>query len=257
MARILIKFHGGLIMRKAIIYIIIFAIVYFANESVIQNGLTKEINNQSPYYLSFASIGANLLESRLDCWAKIKTVNNNEEVDQKLLEILSHLNLPANQNEFLHRENEETTITQYDFTYNNQNYYFLLQTIKENNESYFLMTAINKKDDQQLRNDEKKLKELMDCKSYYLYKGVIDAQPDYSGQEELLNVVMKNLHAATDDIYHDNTVISMTGFSPLLERTQNSVVNVSGSKKNVQAAIRRSGEKTEVYLGFPLLLNDY
>jgi len=245
-------------MKKVFFYIIIFVIICFSGDSALKYSIGKEIDSQSPYYLSFASIGANLLESRLDCWAKIRTVTTNEERDQALIKILNHLNLPASQNDFLHQENQETMITQYDLHYNNQNYFFLLQTNKANKESYFLMTAISTREDQQMRNDEMKLKEIMDCKSYYLYKGLINARPDYTGQEELLKVVMKNLNAETNDVYRDNKVISMTGFSSKLEQNKNYEVDIEGNKSNVQAAIRNNKEgKTEIYLGFPLLLNDY
>lgn len=245
-------------MKKVFFYIIIFVIICFSGDSALKYSIGKEIDSQSPYYLSFASIGANLLESRLDCWAKIRTVTTNEETDQALTKILNHLNLPASQSDFLHQENEETMITQYDLQYNDQNYFFLLQTNKADKESYFLMTAINTREDKQIQEDEMKLKEIMDCKSYYSYKGLINARPDYTGQEELLKVVMKNLDAKANDVYRDSKIISMTGFSSKLDLNKNYEVDIDGTKNNVQAAIRSNKEgKTEIYLGFPLLLNDY
>ena len=47
----------------------------------------------SPYYLSFASIGAISLESRLDCWAKIKYRLEEDELEQRLLEIVRALDI--------------------------------------------------------------------------------------------------------------------------------------------------------------------
>jgi len=245
-------------MKKAIMYLIVFVIICYYSESALKYTMGKEVDNQSPYYLSFASIGANLLESRLDCWAKIKTISSEEEMNQSLLMILNHLNLPADENEFLHQENKEILLTQYDLNYNNQNYYFMLQTNKIQKDSHLLMTVINKQNDQLLRQNEKKLSELFKCTAYYQFKGSIDARPDYAGQEELLNVVMQNLQADTKNVYRDGQIISITGFSPRL--SQNIIpVNVAGDECNVQTAIRRNSKenKTEIYLGFPLLLNDY
>jgi len=246
-------------LKKLIFYIIIFATVCIASDSLLKYSIKHEIDNQSPYYLSFASIGANLLESRLDCWAKIKTVSTNAEMDQALLKILLHMNLPGDTNNFLHQSNADALLTQYNLNYNNQNYLFSVQTNKIEDESYFLMTAINCQNDKQLQNDEKRLKTLLDCTSYYRYKGSIDIQPDYDGLEKLLQIVLKNLKADNYDIYRDGKVISMTGFSSILERENLAMVEIAGKKSNLQAAIRRNNKAntTEVYLGFPLLLNDY
>jgi hypothetical protein len=245
-------------MKRTIIYLILFLFICSSSDSALKYSIGSEIDNQSPYYLSFASIGANLLESRLDCWAKIKTVSNSEEMNQYLLMILSHLNLPADKNDFLHQENDEISLIQYDLNYNNQNYYFMLQTNKMEKDSHFLMTVISNENDQKLRQDESKLRELFDCKSYYQFKGSIDARPDYAGQEELLHILMENLRADTKNIYRDTQIISATGFSSTLS-LKIPPVYVAGNQCNVQAAIRRNNQdnKTEIYLGFPLLLNDY
>jgi len=244
-------------MKRAIIYLTIFAIICTYSDSALKYSIGNQIDNQSPYYLSFASIGANLLESRLDCWAKIKTASNNEEMNQSLLMILKHLNLPADENEFLHQENDEIILTQYDLSYNNQTYYFMLQTNKMEKESYLLMTEMTKESDQVLRLNEKRLKELFDCEIYYQFKGSINARPDYAGQEELLQVIMTNLQADTKNVYRDGQIVSITGFSPILTNIE--PVKVEGDKFNVQTAIRRNNQenRTEIYLGFPLLLNDY
>ncbi len=256
MARILIKVLGGWIMRKLVSYLTIFIIICFASNSALIYSIGKEIDQQPLYYLSFASIGANLLESRLDCWAKIKTVSTKQEVDLALTKILLKLNLPAEEKKFMHQENTDTMVTQYGLHANDQDYLFIIQTSKIEKESYFLLTVTSNKDDQQMRNDEKKLKEIMECKSYYRYKAGLDIQPSQQGQEELLKVMMKNLHSFTDTIYKDNLLVSATGFS---DKITVEAVKVGGRNCNVQAAIRNNSKtgKGEVYLGFPLLLNDY
>ncbi|MDD3363941.1 MAG: YwmB family TATA-box binding protein [Syntrophomonas sp.] len=245
-------------MKKAIVYLMIFVVICFLSDSALKYSLGKEIDNQSPYYLSFASIGANLLESRLDCWAKIKTASTNQELDEALLKILNYLELPADEKEFLHQETNETIICRYELSKDEQRYLFILQTSKTDHKSHFLMTTISSTGDLQLRRDEEKLRKLLDCKSYYLYKGSIDTRLDNAGQEELLRVVMKCLKAEVNDVYQQNQLISMTGFSPALEN-KISQVKVAGKNCNAQGAIRCNPKEntSEIYLGFPLLLNDY
>jgi len=258
MVRILVSL-GVAKIKKPFGYLIFFVIICFLSNIAIQNRIGKEFDKRPPYYLSFASVGANLLESRLDCWAKIKTVSNNEEVDRALLKVLNYLDLPAEQNKFLHQESREAITTQYELHHKDQYYLFILQTNKTNNESYLLVTATSPKDDLQLRKDEKKLKALLNCKSYYLYKGSINARPDIQGQQDLLQIVMKCLHAQTNEVFNNQKMVSMTGFSPNLENIDINPVKVAGRNCNVQAAIRTNDKenKSEIYIGFPLLLNDY
>lgn len=245
-------------MKKIFLYLTLFVIICFSSDTALKYSISKEIDNQPPYYLSFASIGANLLESRLDCWAKINTVSSHEEMSQYLLLVLNHLKLPADANKFLYQDNEEIMLVQYDFNYKNKNYYFMLQTNQMEKNSYLLMTLIDKQNDIELRQTEKNLRKLFDCTAYYQYKGLINARPDYAGQEILLRVAMKNLHADIKNIYRDDQIISMTGFSHAVGLNI-TPVNVSGDQYNVQAAIRSNPQEnnSEIYLGFPLILNDY
>ena len=59
-------------MKKVIIYLSIFVALCSLSSYLIEKELEQKMKPPSPYYLSFASIGAISLESRLDCWAKIK-----------------------------------------------------------------------------------------------------------------------------------------------------------------------------------------
>ncbi len=246
-------------MKRTATYLIIFLIICFLSDLALQNSLGQEIKNQSPYYLSFASIGANLLESRLDCWAKIKTSPTNKQLDQELQTILNSLDLPAaDKNKILSQDNNDVIVSQYELNDNGISYQFILQTDKADQQSHLLMTATSLTGDIQLRIAEEKLKKVLDCNSYYSYKGLIDTRIDATGQEELLKIVMKCLKAQVNDVYQDNQVVSMSGFSPVLT-SKVDVVKVAGKDCNVQAAIRCNSKdrKVEVFLGLPLLLNDY
>lgn len=245
-------------MKKVTIYLLIFVMVCFISDSALKYSIGQDIKNQSPYYLSFTSIGANLLESRLDCWAKIKATSSYDEMDQVLVETLHQLALPADESKFQHQEKDGISLVRYDFSNNNQYYYILLQTNASANATYFLLTGVDKNDDKKLRQDAKKLQKMLDCTVYYQYHGVIEARPDYPGQEKLLEIVMKNLQADIIDVYKDNQIISMTGYSPSIQDNIPPIM-VNNEPCNVQAVIKSNNKevKTNIYLGFPLLLNDY
>ncbi|MDD4802929.1 MAG: YwmB family TATA-box binding protein [Syntrophomonas sp.] len=245
-------------MRKPIYYIIAFVIICIISDAAIKNSLGKEIDNQSPYCLSFASIGANLLESRLDCWAKIKTASTKQELDEALIAILYHLKLPADETRIIHEETEDIIISHYDLSIDGHYYEFILQTSKTDQKSHLLMTAISSAGDQNLRTTEEKLKEILACKSYYQYKGSINTYVDNDSKEELLRVVMKCLQAKTKDVYNLGESVSMTGFSAAFKQ-KNEPIMAGGTLCNVQGAIRGNPKdnSSEIYLGFPLLLNDY
>lgn len=55
--------------KKFLFYLSLFTMLIIIGDYGIDYTIAKQINNKSPYYLSFVSIGANSLESRMDCWA--------------------------------------------------------------------------------------------------------------------------------------------------------------------------------------------
>lgn len=243
-------------MKKCIYYISIFIILCIFGDSAIKYSIAQQIEDQSPYYLSFASIGANLLESRLDSWAKIRTVKSFAEMDQELIEILTMLDLPIKQSDFIHQEKDEQKILRYDLVYDEQSYIFTLQTNAEG--TYFLLTSISSQNDQKLRQIEKILARVLHCKSYFQYKGNIAACPDSAGREKIASVILKCLKAQQTDSYEDNNLLSITAFSPELEN-EIDTIELAGQRYNLQIAIcsNNSNNQSLVYLGFPLLLNDY
>lgn len=121
-----------------------------------------------------------------------------------------------------------------------------------------MLTSISSKGDLKLRQDEKVLNKALHCKSYFKYSGVITARPDNEGREKLTSVILKCLKAKQVDRYQDNNLISTTAFNPDLE-DQVETVELNGKYYNLQIALRTDNVKNQsyVYLGFPLLLNDY
>lgn len=238
------------------IYIAVFIIFCYLANTGIKNSIARQIDNRSPYYLSFASIGANLLESRLDCWAKIKTVKNFNELDQELVKILVLLKLPVEESSIQHRQDQDKLIASYQGAKGNTKYHIQLQSDKHT--TYFLLTAISQQDDILLRADEKLLKQHYQSKSYFQYQGIVQACPDQSGQQKMLYVMGKCLHVRQSDIYKADDLVSIAAFSPQLARDYEGV-ELAGKTYNLQMAIHSDSSKNQsyVYLGIPLLMNEY
>lgn len=243
-------------MKKMLIYIIVFILLCYLAEAGINDSMAKQIDNQSPYCLSFASIGANLLESRLDCWAKINSADTFEEMDQELIKILDILDIPVDHQAFNHLSDEGKLTLRYQAAKAQSNYMITLQTEKQ--ATYFVLTAVSPNDDLTLRADEKKLKNKYKCRSYFQYKGIIEACPDKNGRKSILQVICKCLKAQESVCYEEGDLISMAAFSPVLKGKYDQVL-LAGKAYNIQIAISNDSNKNQsyVYLGIPLLLNDY
>jgi len=247
---------GGRAVKKILIYLLVFIILCYLVDTGINQSIARQIDNRSPYCLSFASIGANLLESRLDSWAKIKTAENYYELDQELINILNLLNLPVQESAIKHKQEQGKLIVNYQTVQNQTDYLISLQT--ENHATYFLLTAISRQGDLLLRSQEKLLKQRYQSKSYFQYKGIINARPGSDGRQKILHVICKCLHAQERDVYSSQDMVSMATFSPILLEEYDQV-ELAGEIYNLQMAIHNDSNKNQsyVYLGIPLLLNDY
>lgn len=243
-------------MKKTLVYLIIFILACFLADSAINYSMAKHINDRSPYSLTFTSIGANLLESRFDCWATIKPAQTFQEMDQELEKILVLLDLPINKDKFFHQEQNGVKSLQYEIIHHNQNYSFSLRT--QNQGTILLLTTLSNQNDARQRQEEKKLKAALNCKSYYAYQGVIKARLDKNGQRDFLELINKSLAVEVLDQYEDDYVTSVTGFTPKF-KSVTTPENLAGKKVNIQLALRSNakGNQTYVYLGTPLLLANY
>lgn len=241
-------------MKKTITYLIFFAIISFFGDSYLKNCIAQQDKSESPYRLAFASVGANLLESRVDCWATIKTDGSQEHMNQVLMQLLQHLNLPAETDKILHGEKNGTKMLEYNLVLAKLQYYFLLQSDQTVNNINVLITVVDQGDNS-LSWFESKLRQLYDFNVYYQYKGIIDARPDSAGREELMSIFFTNMQATTKSNYREGSMSSRTGYSQALP---GKAVNVAGEYINLQVVMRLNTEdKTELYLGAPLLLSDY
>ncbi len=241
-------------------YIIIFAFLCSIGNYSIEYSLGKKLENQSPYYLSFASIGANSLESRMDCWAKIKTVSSLEELDQNMIKILNSLNLPVDTKKLIHTSDKQEIILRYEIENGNEAYNLILKSNWKLKETYYILSFLSSQKNNQFYEYAQTLNDTPGVKwnIYFLYTGTINNIIEYESQEEIVNVVLKKLEAKKIETYKNGKITSATAYSNVIEKI-NPYIRIEGKKYNIQVAVRinEKEKKTYVYIGTPLILGNY
>jgi hypothetical protein len=247
-------------LKKVILYILIFICFCGLIELSVNYSLGQQIENQSPYCLSFSSIGANLLESRIDSWAKIKTTSSAKQLDQHLITILEKLQLPINNYKFKHTSDNTINSLEYECQKSTATFQFILQSDKNQKETYILISIIAKPNSNSINlpNYEKKLKQVLDFNCYYLYSGYIDYNLEPASRLEFLKLILKQMDAKQVDLYEENNTTSITGFSENLAGNVKPI-DTGLHKVNLQAAMRcnRIENRTYVYIGSPVILGEY
>jgi hypothetical protein len=243
-------------MKKVMLYLISFAFFCALIELSVNYSLGQQIEKQSPYSLSFSSVGANLLESRLDSWAKIKTASSASELDHYLVDILEKLQLPVRNHDFKHTTNKNIKSLEYKCQKSSETFQFILQSDQEQNKTDIFISIISQQPSDRLMVYERQLKQILDCTCYYLYSGYIDYNLEPASQKELLSLVLKKMEAQPIDIYQEKNVTSITAFSPILKTRP---VNAGLSQVNLQTAMRcnRLEHRTYIYIGSPIILGEY
>lgn len=238
--------------KNAIILLGLLAITCISSDLYLKHCIAQQHKSELAYRLAFASIGAILLESRIDCWATIKTDTSEAELKEMLERALRLLDLPCAGGAFYQEKNNRRSL-RYHLAMANMQYELLLQSNDETNNTNILISIINQGGDRLPRPSV--LRELYDFTVYYQYKGVMEARPDQAGREILLDVLFANLQAESSSRYRDDHMSSGTGYSRVLPVRP---AKVAGYGTNLQAAIRATTKgDTEVLLGTPLLLCDY
>lgn len=246
-------------MKKIILYVLTFIVVCSVTSYGIDYTVGQSLQNQSPYYLSFASIGANSLESHLDTWAKIKTSSTEEELESYLFNILRSLNLPADQNNFKSLINENKIILDYELSVEKSSFKIILESDEKLKETYFIISIIDE-DINNLKGYSNKLNNIIGLKwkTYYKHYGVLELVVDGKSSQKLIEVMMKNLQAENVNIYSDGKTCSATGYSKLLERVV-PPTKINNENVNVQIAVQidESKKQTNIIIGSPLILGNY
>ncbi len=243
-------------MKRVFVSIWLFIFLCLLTKTGIDYSIAEQIDKRSPYYLSFASIGANLLESRLDCWARIKTAENFKDMDLELSKLLELLHLPIDRSSIMYKQEDGKLTLSYQISQKQIDYLIIIQS--HNHTTHFIFTAISRQDDIALRHQAALLKQNYQAMTYFQYKGIINARPDREGKMKTIGVICKCLQAQKMDSYETENVVSMAAYSPSL-LNQYDQVELAGQIYNLQIAIHNDSNKNQsyVYLGIPLLLNDY
>ena len=247
-------------LKKIIYYLLIFIILITIGDYGINYSIARSIDNKSPYYLSFASIGANSLESRMECWATIRKPSSAEELKKRLIQILNCLDLPADENKFVLFTDNNSILLNYLLAEADLQGYFCLETDLKKEETYLVISLVDSGNRRELSNNEKNLKLIPGVKWQfnYLYTADLDYMVTLDSHRALLEVISKILEVKVMNVYQQENMTSMAGYSPvIMHKGQQSAIN--HEIYNFQAAIRNSStdKKTYIYIGSPLILDDY
>lgn len=247
-------------MKRSIAYIIIFIILCSISNYSIDYVQGKQIKEQSPYYLSFASIGAIYLESRLDCWAKIRTSSTKQELQDYLNNILQSLDMKMDPKLLTITSTDTVTILSYELSRPEQNIIIILKSNNQLNESYLMVSIICQDQKINLEQYESKLDRIIGLKwqFYYLYTGELPHMIAHDEQSKVITVLLKTMKAQKVETYSNKEITSATAFSPRLQGRIPGL-NISGKRYNLQIAVRnnKNKAKTYVYIGSPLILGEY
>lgn len=252
---------GKAMLKKFTIYLILFGALIMISDYGIDYTIAKQIDNKSPYYLSFASIGANSLESRMDCWATIRTSSSTSELEKYLNEIANSLSLPIDEDKFVVYTTGNSTSINYETANEHIKGYFVFESDVDKNETYFVISLVTNDKKISLHNYENNFNRMLgvNWKYYYLYTACLDYLVADESKEELLKVINKKLKTENIETYKDKNIISMAGFSPVIAKNVQHQTTLNKKSYNVQIAARNNvnERKTYIYIGSPLILGDY
>ena len=246
-------------MRRCVMYIIIFIILCSISNYSINYVQGKQINEQSPYYLSFASIGAIYREFRLDCWAKIRTTSTKQELQDYLNIILQSLDITLNPEFLTITEKDNHTILSYEYPQPDQDLFIIIKSDQQLNESYFMISIVCQEQKINLKQYESKLNQIIGLKweSYYLYTGELPYMIPQTDHSQIIAVLLKTMKAHTVENYSSNGTSSIIVYSSRLEENI-PALSINGEQCNLQITIRNNKKgKTNVYIGSPLILSKY
>lgn len=241
-------------MKKVLIYLMVFAFLCMASGYGIDYLVYNRIDHQSPYYLSFASIGAISLESRLDCWAKINYKLSQEELDKQSKEILSTLGI--DHPKIIQNNQASDCLINYTSQTGRLTYSISAETDSDKNETYFLLHVISLDQNYDLEKIEEKLRDSnLNWQYYYLYTGKIDHYVDGESRSKLISVILENMRAEASEVYEDQYMTSSTAYTPLFDNS----VTVQSQKYNLQVAAKSTSQQQQaiIYIGQPLIIGDY
>jgi len=246
-------------MQRAIISLLLFFVLCLLSNHTIDYTMGRQIENRSPYVLAFTSIGAISLESRLDCWAKLRTDSTENEMKRYMHTLVTSLNLEYQPDYVLISSSDGTVEMEYNLTQKGVKFYLAVQSRADSKETHFVVSAETRDPDKSLVHIKQQLDRvgILEWHDYYLYKGELPENYDQASTARLAEVMMKNLEAVIIDTYQEGRSFSCTGYSKVLKDTE--PIWIDGRRHNVQVALYSSPsqDKTYVYIGVPLIVGNY
>ncbi|HWP98354.1 MAG TPA: YwmB family TATA-box binding protein [Syntrophomonadaceae bacterium] len=205
----------------------------------------RQINDGPPNQLSFASIGAISLESRMDAWATIDStfrLNNTEAELENVRNSLQVRGIPdwitTNQPGMIEESCDagEVKIT--------------ISGKETNPRDKLVLVSITTKDSQidvEKYGQELSEKSDLDWHYNYTYSGEMETAIDKEKIKLLSQILLNNIGAVQTNEFRQNETFSIQA------RSQKQ------ANENYQLAIKREEQsgKTKVWIGIPLIMNDY
>ncbi len=203
-----------------------------------------------PYSLAFTNIGAKLLESRMDCWARLNTPTSSEELKEVLQELAGSLELSSP--EVNVNVNDSTTLVRLIADTEQSEYFFTGQS--DDKQTYVLVSIVSS-ECRDFARERRAINQVIPVKTAYLYTGAVSGLRGQKEKTGLVNSLLAEFDTRQIEVYDNQKVVSASGISPLFRET----VECGANRYNLQAAARyHQGEDlTYIYLGFPLILGEY
>lgn len=245
-------------MKKGIIYVLIFVFLCATGNFISDYSFARQIEGRSPYSLCFASIGAISLESRMDCWAKLKSSLDNKKMRKELEKAQDSLELsPADGRTTFNRQGQIRKLS-YTAIKKGVGYQIVITSDTKKRVTDFACTAKTRDRSVNLQKMAASLSAngRLKWKTYYLYSGRLPEPINAAAQKELMRIILKNFKSQEITRFHDTRMTVATAYSPLVNVDS---VKLAGRQCNLQASVRRDTitNKTYIYIGSPLILGDY
>lgn len=194
-------------MKRIIVYLMVFALLCFLSNHFINTCLARESQSHSPYYLAFASTGANLLELRFDSWAKIR-INSTledldfEDMDAVIQEHLSLIKLSIDPAQIRHHSEENHLQASYQLHADHAVYKMAVQGSANSTAIVWFSLSSTNKDKNWLNKVNKSYQE----KNYswmQSYKGEISLPTSSDSRRHLADAIVNYLQVL-DPIYQES-----------------------------------------------------
>jgi hypothetical protein len=237
-------------MPKVFTYLLAFVLLTTIGMNVANYTIELKDYNKTPYQQAFSSIGANSLEFRLDCWAKIKK-DPDHEYQKQINAISQALGIRLESDKW---EKSEVQSLKYKSQINDAQCSIIFRETDEDI-TYIIMALIFASDQQNIMSYQMNLNKIKNIKWNFcqLYHGYMDLLVTQEALEILLEVMSKNMSAEIAEKYLGDNYVSAT------LKHKKGQINILKNTYDWQIALRRDqdSQKTLIWIGSPYIISDY